>query len=180
MRKIAVIIAVEPAPLRRIVELLLPPSEFRIVKNIGAWPALAREAFLLRPELVITNVKLLGNGAAKIVSNLKLASPDSKLIVISFPHDLERCARKWGADAYLEEEQLVQRLVPTAYELCGPVRPRIRKTRGAGRLAKTRRMSTHRSSSNSGKNSQFRVRRNTSSDTHRSLRLRNHAVESRG
>lgn len=119
MRKIEVLVAVEPEPLVRLIEHLLDRPEFRIVKSMTEWPAMAREASRLKPELILTNVRLLGDGPAKILEDVKLASPASKLIVISFPHDLSRQARRWGADGYLKEEQLVSRLVPLARRLAG-------------------------------------------------------------
>jgi DNA-binding NarL/FixJ family response regulator len=133
--KIEVLIAVEPAALLQVIEHLFRQSEFRVIEGLSEWPALAQEASRLRPKLIIANVKLLGHGAARIISEVKLASPASKLIVISFPHQLESHARQWGADAYLEEEDLVRRLLPTAQELLGPGRLRIRNYRQTGSSA---------------------------------------------
>lgn len=137
MGKVEVLIAVEPVALLQVIEHLFRRSEFRVVEGLSEWPALAREASRLRPKLIIANVKLLGDGAAKIISEVKLASPASKLIVISFPHHLEGHARKWGADAYLEEEDLVRRLVPTAQKLLGQAQPRLRKDRRSSSSART-------------------------------------------
>jgi DNA-binding NarL/FixJ family response regulator len=112
-------VAVEPESLLRLIEHLLDRPEFRIVKALTEWPAMARESLRLHPDLIITNVKLLGYGAANILGDVKVASPASKLVVISFPHDLSRQALQWGADGYLKEEQLVRRLVPMAHKLVG-------------------------------------------------------------
>ncbi len=123
-----VLIAVEPAALLQVIEHLFERSEFRVVEGLNAWPTLAREASRLRPSLIIANVKLLGHGAARIISEVKLASPDSKVLVISFPHQLGKTAREWGADAYLEEEDLVRQLMPTAQKLMGQAQAGVRKS----------------------------------------------------
>jgi hypothetical protein len=118
LRNIRVLVAVEPPPLGRIIEHLFHDQpHYRIVMCLNEWTPLARYASRLQPELIIASISLLGDGAAGIVADVKLASPGSKLILINFSHDLGRHARKWGADAYLNSENLVQRLVPKAEKL---------------------------------------------------------------
>jgi DNA-binding NarL/FixJ family response regulator len=123
LQQIEVLVAVEPEPLLNLIEHLLQRPEFRVIKKLHQWPALSKQTLRLHPHLIITNARLLGNQAANIIAGLKSASPNSKVIVVSFPHDLSREARQWGADAYLEEEQLVRRLVPTALKLAGSTTP---------------------------------------------------------
>jgi len=132
LQKIEVLVAVAPESLLRIINHLLHRPEFEVVENLTEWPGLTQAAYRWHPALIITNATLLGFGAAKIISDIKLASPASKLIVISFPYDIGRHARKWGADAYLKEEQLVQRLVPTAQKLLGQRRTGLQKSHRAG------------------------------------------------
>lgn len=118
LRNIRILVAVEPPPLGRIIEHLFHNQpNYGIVKCLNEWTRLVREASRLHPELIIVSISLLGDGAAGIVAGVKLASPVSKLILINFSHDLGRQARKWGADAYLNSENLVQRLVPKAEKL---------------------------------------------------------------
>ena len=120
MRRIHILVAVEPTPLVRIIgHLFRSQPEFRILKRLRGCSTLVQEASRLRPKLIIANLKSLGNGAAVIISKLKLASRGSKLILINFPHDLARHASKWGADAYLDEYTLVSRLVPKVQRLLG-------------------------------------------------------------
>jgi DNA-binding NarL/FixJ family response regulator len=118
LRKIRILVAVEQPPLGRIIELLLHSQpHYRVAKCLTEWTPLARYASRLQPELIIISINLLGDEAARIVADVKLASPGSKLILINFSHDLGRHARKWGADAYLNSENLVQHLVPKAEKL---------------------------------------------------------------
>ncbi|MBI2816466.1 MAG: response regulator transcription factor [Acidobacteria bacterium] len=131
MRQIEVLVAVEPEPLMKLIEHLLQRPEFRVVKKLHEWPALPKQAVRLHPHLIITNARLLGNQAASIIADLKFSSPSSKIIVVSFPHDLSRQARRWGADAYLREEHLVRRLVLTARKLVKLRRPAASSSAGA-------------------------------------------------
>ncbi len=117
MQKADVLIAVAPEPLLRIIEHLFERPDFEIVESLSEWTHLPREANRLQPNVIVANMTLLGYGASKILSDVKFASPASKVILISFPHDVSYHARRWGADAYLKEEQLVQRLIPTVKQL---------------------------------------------------------------
>ena len=145
MRKIEVLIAVASEPLLRIIHHLLDLPEFQVVESLTEWPSLAQSVHRLHPTLIIVNAKLLGHGAAKIISDIKLASPHSKLIVVSFPYDIGSTARQWGADAYLSEEHLVQRLVPTAQKLVRQRSTRLQKShRASGAIAPKRAPKTKR------------------------------------
>lgn len=118
LHRVTILVAVEPAPLLRVIEHLFRPQlEFRIVARLSNGSAVAGQVSHLRPHLVIANMRLLGQAAGTIIRQVKLASPGSKLIVTGFPRGLGREAQEWGADAYLEEEDLVRRLVPTAHSL---------------------------------------------------------------
>ena len=118
LRNIRILVAVEPPPLERIIEhLFYNQPNYRIVKCLNDGTPLSREASRLHPELIIASISLLGDGAAGIVADLKLASPASKLILINFSHDLGPYARKWGADAYLKSDDLVRHLVSKAGKL---------------------------------------------------------------
>lgn len=132
LQEIEVLVAVEPEPLLKLIEHLLQRPEFRVVKKLHEWLGLPKQAIRLHPHLIITNARLLGNQAATIIADLKFSSPNSKVIVVSFPHDLSQEARQWGADAYLQEEHLVQRLVPTARKLISQPTPNVDKPRMMG------------------------------------------------
>ncbi|MBI4458673.1 MAG: hypothetical protein HY648_01275 [Acidobacteria bacterium] len=118
MQKTAVLVAVEPAPLSRLIEHLLQGwPKARIVEQLNDAPALVKRACRLRPKLIIANMTLLGQQGEKILSQVKQSSPGSKVIVTGFPQGFRRHAQQWGADAYLEEEDLVRHLVPLARKL---------------------------------------------------------------
>jgi hypothetical protein len=89
-------------------------QEFRIVARRRTGSTLAPDASHLRPDLIIANMTLLGRHASTTIPEIKHASPHSKLIVTGYPLGLGELALEWGADAYLDEEQLVGRLIPTA------------------------------------------------------------------
>jgi DNA-binding NarL/FixJ family response regulator len=117
-RKVGILIAVQPPPLLRIVEHLLRDcTQFRVVARTSQSSTLKRQAKRLQPALIITNLRLLGPGAGRIIPEIRLASPGSQLLVTGFTQGLESHARDCGADAYLEEDQLVQRLVSAARKL---------------------------------------------------------------
>lgn len=117
-QKVGILVAVEPASLLRIVEHVLQRRpEFQIVAKTNRGSALVQQARRLQPKLIIANLRMLGEEAGRIIPEVKLASPRSMLIVTGFPQGLGRHAHKCGADAYLEEEQLVRRLVPTAQKM---------------------------------------------------------------
>lgn len=142
MTKVEILVAVEPAPLLRVIEHLFQrQSEYRIVARRRGGSALARQASHLRPELIIANMRLLGPGAAKIIPEVKHASPRSKLIVTGFPQGFGTHARKLGADAYLDEEHLVRRLVPTAQKLLG--KQQLHPKKGAARIPRHTSTSTY-------------------------------------
>lgn len=118
LHKVTILVAVEPAPLLRVIEHLFSrQSKFRIVARLSNASAVAGQVSHLQPDLVIANMRLLGQAAGTIIRDIKIASPDSKLIVTGFPQGFGRDAHDWGADAYLEEEDLVRRLVPTVHGL---------------------------------------------------------------
>lgn len=136
MHKVEILVAVEPLPLLRVIEhLLCCRPEFQIVARPSGGSALARQASHLRPDLIIANMRFLGQGAGTIIPEVKLASPGSKLIVTGFPQGFGPHAHQWGADAYLEEEDLVRRLVPTAQRLLSQQSSGPKKGAAKGRRA---------------------------------------------
>lgn len=118
MRKLKVLVAVEPVSLSRVIaHLIRDDSTLQIVSSLHKASELPRQARRLRPDLIIANARLLGEKASDSIPRVKRASPKSKLLLTDFHDGLERVARQCGADAYLEEESLVARLVPTVRRL---------------------------------------------------------------
>jgi len=91
--------------------------EFEVVGSLPGLRGLAEQADRLLPELIVANVKPVRTGVCPAVVAIKQSSPYSKLILICSIVDLISGARKCGADACLDQEQLVRRLVPTASAL---------------------------------------------------------------
>jgi len=69
------------------------------------------------PDLIVVNVRPLRTRICRVVTAMKRHSPGSKLILICPVKGLEQPARKCGADACLEEERLVGRLLRMVREL---------------------------------------------------------------
>jgi hypothetical protein len=109
---------VSPRGLCQIIEHLFHDRpEFEVVGTLIGLRSLARQAGRLLPELIVAHVKPVKTGVCDAVASIKRSSPLSKLILICPVGDLMAGARKCGADACLEQEELVLRLLPTARAL---------------------------------------------------------------
>jgi DNA-binding NarL/FixJ family response regulator len=127
MRKVRILVVSPPALSRVIKHLVSGRPEFEIVGSIGSLKSLPQEAGRLLPELIVANVKPVGMGICPAVIAIRNSSPLAKLIVICPITDLVKDALRCGADACLEQEKLVFRLLPTASALSAlPALPRIK------------------------------------------------------
>jgi DNA-binding NarL/FixJ family response regulator len=128
VKKLRVLMAVQPAALARVVEHLLgDPREVAVVARVEEGRSLPRRAERSSPDVIVANARLLGREIGPAVAAVKDSSPLSKLIVISPFKDLAREARRCGADATLEEETLVRRLPGALKALAGGARTRTRR-----------------------------------------------------
>jgi hypothetical protein len=91
--------------------------EFEVVGVLPGVKNLAQSLPGSLPELIVASVKPVETGVCSAVLAIKESSPSSKLILISPLTDLTGDARRCGADACLDQEALVHRLVPTASAL---------------------------------------------------------------
>jgi len=91
--------------------------QFELVGSLRDLKSLARQVGRLLPELIIASVKPVKMGLCAAAAAIKRSSPFSRLILICPPTVLSIDARKYGADACLDEEKLVRRLVPAASAL---------------------------------------------------------------
>jgi hypothetical protein len=135
MRKVRILVVSPPALSRVIKHLVRGRPEFEIVGSIGGLKTLALEAGRLLPELIVANVKPVGTGICTAVVAIRNSSPSAKLIVICPVADLIKSALRCGADACVEQEQLVFRLLPAASALSfSPTLPRttVRRRLPAG------------------------------------------------
>jgi hypothetical protein len=130
MRKVRILVVSPPALSRVIKHLVDGRPEFEIVGSIGSLKTLAHEAARLLPELIVANVKPVGTGICPAVLAIRNSSPLAKLIVICPITDLIKNALRCGADACVEQEKVVLRLLPTASALSAlPARFRLQKSK---------------------------------------------------
>ncbi len=112
------LVAVSPPALFEVIEYLFRGRpEFEIIGSPCGARGVGRQGGRLRPELIVVNIKPLGSGVCRTVQSLKRWSPGSKLILICPVKGFAPSARRSGADACLEAETLVGRLLPTAQRL---------------------------------------------------------------
>jgi hypothetical protein len=119
VRKVSILVVGPPA-LSQIIEYLLRDRpEFEVVGRLSGLRSLGRQAGRLCPELIVANVKPVRTAVCQVVASVKRSSPSAKLILICPIRDFMACARRCGADACLEEEKLVGRLLRTAVTFAG-------------------------------------------------------------
>jgi len=114
LRKIRILLVSSPALSDVIRHLFHAQPRFEVVGSLRNLKHFAELAGRLLPELIVVNVKPVRTGVCPVLVAIKQSSPSSKIILICAVSTLISDARKCGADAYLDQEQLVRRLVPTA------------------------------------------------------------------
>ena len=117
MRKVSILVVSPPALFQIIEYLLRGRPEFEVVGRLSGLRNMGQQASRLCPELIVANVKPVSTAVCQVVAAIKRSSPLSKLILICPARDLVTSARRCGADACLEQEELVQRLLRTAWAL---------------------------------------------------------------
>jgi DNA-binding NarL/FixJ family response regulator len=115
--KMKILIVSSPSLAHVIRHLFRDHPGFDIVGTAAGLRSCAREAKRLSPELIVADVRPVAARACKIAASIKRSSPLSRLILVCPIRDLMDGARGCGADACLEQEKLVLRLVPTALAL---------------------------------------------------------------
>ena len=116
--KVKMLVAGTPPALFQVIEYLFSGwPEFEIVESPRGAGVVGRQGGGPRPELIVVNVDPLRTGVCRTVQSLKRSSPRSKLIVICPVKGFAPSARRCGADACLEAEGLVGRLLRTAQRL---------------------------------------------------------------
>ena len=116
-RKVSILI-VSPPALSQVIEYLFRDRpEFEVVGCLSGLRGMEQQAGRLCPELIVADVKPVRTAVYKVVASVKRSSPLSKLILICPAMDFMAVGRRCGADACLEQEQLVRRLLGTALAL---------------------------------------------------------------
>jgi hypothetical protein len=123
VRKVRILV-VSPPALSQVIEYLLRAQpEFEVVGSLSGLRSVGQQAGRLSPELIVANVKPVRTSVCRVVASIKRSSPSSKLILFCPARDFMAGARRCGADACLEQEQLVRRLLGTAWALSERIRP---------------------------------------------------------
>jgi len=118
VRKVKVLVVVNSAALSQVIQsLFCGRPEFEVVRGPSGLRNLKQQAGRLLPELIVANLKPVQTGVCRVVTSIKQSSPLSKLILICPVKELARGARQCGADACVEEEKLIGRLLPAARAL---------------------------------------------------------------
>jgi hypothetical protein len=116
--KVRMLVAGTPPALFQVIEYLFRAwPEFEIVESSRGARGVGRQGGRPRPELIVVNVDPLRTGVCRTIQSLKRSSPGSKLILICTVKGFALSARRCGADACLEVEALVGRLLQTAQRL---------------------------------------------------------------
>jgi DNA-binding NarL/FixJ family response regulator len=129
---------VQPLSLCRVVQLILSgASEVKVLAHplthSDDAENLRRQAKRVQPDLLIANAELLGADACAAVMNIKRTCPRTRIILTDFDARLDAMANRCGADAYLEEELLVRKLLATVRRLAA--KSNSRRTRARRRAS---------------------------------------------
>jgi hypothetical protein len=118
------ILVVSPPALSQLIEYLFRDRpEFKVVGSLSGLRSMGQQSGRLCPELIVANVKPVKTAVCQFVASIKRSSPFSKLILICPARDFMAGARRCGADACLEQEELVRRLLGTAWALSERAKP---------------------------------------------------------
>jgi hypothetical protein len=123
VRKVRILVVSPPALSQLIEYLFRDRPEFEVVGSLSGLRSVGQQAGRLCPELIVANVKPLRTPVCRVVASIKRSSPFSKLILICPARDFMAGARRCGADACLEQEKVVRRLLKTAWALSERSRP---------------------------------------------------------
>jgi hypothetical protein len=119
-----------PALSQLIRHLFHGEPDFEVLRSLRGIKSLARRVAQQHPELIVASVKPVRTGLCATAFAIKQSSPLSKLILICPVSQLTSSARKCGADACLDQEKLVGRLMPTVWTLSDTIAahgPAVRK-----------------------------------------------------
>ncbi len=124
LRKVSILI-VSPPALSQVIEYLFRDRpEFEVVGCLSGLRNMGQQRVgRLCPELIVANVKPVRTAVYQVVASIKRFSPSSKLILICPAKDFMAVGRRCGADACLEQEKLVRRLLGTALALTERTKP---------------------------------------------------------
>jgi hypothetical protein len=123
MYKTTILIIGSPSFSRLVGHLFYGRAEFEVVGSSSSLGRLKRQGGRLLPELIVANVKPVSVGIRRMVAAIKQVKPSAKVILTCPVEDFARSARKHGADACLNDEDLADHLVRMARALSD--RPKV-------------------------------------------------------
>lgn len=115
--KVTVMVVGSPALSRIIGHLFASRPDFEVVGSSRGVKGLAPQAERLLPKLIVAGVKPVSSGVGSTVRAIRQASPLSKLILLCPVNTFVDSARRSGADACIDPEKLIAKLLPTASAL---------------------------------------------------------------
>ena len=119
--KVSVLVVGSPALGRVVKHLFAGGRDFEVVGSLRGLKSLERQADRLLPKLIVAEVKAVRSGVGATARTIKRRSPLSKLILLCSVPEFVSSARRFGADACLDPEELIAQLIPTAAALsAGP------------------------------------------------------------
>ena len=127
MKAIKVLVAVRSEALARVIQHVLQgQTGISGIDFADSEQGLMEQAQRLRPDLIIVNSRLLGRDAGALLTQLRRANPQSKLILTCSFEEFSRSIDPGIADARVLDENLVQQLPAIARRLMN--RPRVRSS----------------------------------------------------
>ena len=123
VRKVKILIVSPPALSQVIQYLFRDRPEFEVVGSLNGFRGMGQQAERLCPELIVATVKPVRTAVYQVVTSIKRSSPLSKLILICPARDFMAVGRRCGADACLEQEEVVRRLLGTVLALSERAKP---------------------------------------------------------
>jgi hypothetical protein len=117
LEKVTVLVVGSPALGRVVKHLFACGRDFEVVGSLRGLKSLERQADRLLPKLIVAEVKAVSAGVGATARAIKRRSPLSKLILLCPIREFGNSARRFGADACLDPEELIAQLIPTAAAL---------------------------------------------------------------
>jgi hypothetical protein len=117
LAKVRVLVVGSPALGRVLKHLFAERRDFEVVGSLRGLKSLERQADRLLPKLIVAEVKAVSTGVGATARTIKRRSPLSKLILLCSGREFVSSARRFGADACLDPEELIAHLLPTAVAL---------------------------------------------------------------
>ena len=117
LAKVRVLVVGSPALGRVLKHLFAQGGDFEVVGSLRGLKSLERQSDRLLPKLIVAEVKAVSTGVGATARTIKQRSPSSKLILVCSGREFVSSARRFGADACLDPEELIAQLLPTAVAL---------------------------------------------------------------